>query len=287
VSLLSRAELQAVLTPSQVLMTDTGPALARLGRQRRPAIDAIAGCPGIEPGQPAWTGALAALAAQLHGMAGGSDKLRANLRANLRVILSNSFVRYAIVPWQAGLHGGAEDAAYVRHYFAQVFGSAADGWDVCVSAAPAGHPRLASAIDAALLAGLRDLCASARIRLKAVKPQLATTFNSYRNSVGESGWFVMAEPGCLCIGLFDRGRWLSVQTVRAGAAWQQELPALLERAACLAGPACAADQVFLWAPALAAGSSVAAGRFRIELLAPVPAVAGAWYQARSAWGTAA
>jgi hypothetical protein len=283
VSLLSRAELQAVLTPSQVLMTDTGSALARLGRRRRPAVDAIAGCPGIEPGQPAWTGALAALAGQLHGMAGERNRLR----ANLRVILSNRFVRYAIVPWQAGLHGGAEDAAYVRHYFAQVFGSAADGWDVCVSAAPAGHPRLASAIDAALLAGLRDLCASARIRLKAVRAQLSTTFNCYRNSFGESGWFVMAEPGCLCIGLFDGGRWLSVQTVRAGAAWQQELPALLERAACLAGPACAADQVFLWAPALAEGSAVAAGRFRVELLAPVPAVADAWYQARSACGTAA
>jgi hypothetical protein len=277
VSPLLRAELEVVLKPSQVLMART-----RQGWPRRLPARAAAECPPVEPGQPAWTGALAALAAQLDGMASGGDKLR----ANLRVTLSNRFVRYAIVPWQAGLHGAAEEAAYVRHYFAQMFGSAADDWDVCVSDAPAGHPRLASAIDARLLAALRALCAQAGVRLKAVRPQLSATFDCYRNSLGASGWFVMAESGCLCIGLFERGRWLSVQTVRTGAAWQQELPVLLERAACLAGPACAAEQVFLWAPELAAGAGVAAGRFRIALLAPVPAGADAWYQARSARGTA-
>jgi hypothetical protein len=279
VSPLLRAELQVVFNPSQVLMAGTGTALTRLGRQRRLPVHAVAECPRVEPGQPAWTGALTTLAGQLHGMPGG--------HANLRVILSNLFVRYAIVPWQAGLHGAAEDAAYVRHYFAQMFGSAVDGWDVCVSAAPDGHPRLASAIDALLLAGLRELCAPARIRLKAVWPQLSTTFNYYRNSLGTSGWFVTADSGCLCIGLFEEGRWLSVQTVRTGAAWQQELPALLERAACLAGPACAADQVFLWAPELAARTEMGAGRFRIQLLAPSPVGADAWYQARSACGTVA
>jgi hypothetical protein len=286
VSPLLRAELQVVLTPSQVLMTDSGTVLARLGWRRRLPVEAIAECPAAEPGRPAWTGALAALAGQLHRMPGGRDKPR----ANLRVILSNRFVRYAIVPWQAGLHGAAEDAAYVRHHVAQMFGSAADGWDVCVSAAPAGHPRLASAIDAPLLAGLRELCAPAGIRLKAVWPQLSATFNCYRNRFGGSGWFVMADPGCLCIGLFEAGRWRSIQTARTvetGTGWQQELTALLERAACLAGPACAADRVFLWAPELAVGTGVAAGRFRIELLARQPAGADAWYRARSACGTAA
>lgn len=271
---LLRAELQVVLTPAQVLMARTGP-----GWRRRLPERAAAACPPPEPGQPAWSGALAALAGQLHGIPGG--------RADLRVILSNRFVRYAIVPWQAGLQGAAEDAAYVRHYLVQMFGSAADDWDVCVGAAPDGHPRLASAVDAALLAGLRALCARPGLRLKAVWPQFSTTFDCHRKRLGAAGWLVLAESGCLCIGLFEDGRWLSVQTIRTGADWRQELPALLERAACLANPAGGAGQVFLWAPELAAGAEVAAGRFRVQHLpAPSPGGAGAWYRARSAGGTA-
>lgn len=276
---LLRAELHVVLSPSRVVMVNGANVLSRFALQRRLPVRTTAECAPVEPGQPAWTAALATLAGELDRISGG--------RTNLRVTLSNRFVRYAIVPWQAGLQGAAEDAAYVRHYFSHMYGSAADGWDVCASAAPAGHPRLASAIDATLLAGLRGLGARGRIRLKSVWPQLSSTFNCYRNRLGASGWLVMADPGCLCIGLFEAGRWLSVQTVRTGAAWRRELPALLERAARLAGPACTAEHVFLWAPELAAGTDVAAGRFRIELLTIVAADADAWFEARSACGRAA
>jgi hypothetical protein len=276
VSPLLRDEWQLVLSPSQVLMARARTMLTRRGLQRRLLSHAMADCPGAEPGKPAWTGALATLEQQLHGMP--------IKRASLQIVLSNRFVRYALIPWQAGLHGAREDAAYVRHYFAQMFGGNADDWDICVSGAPDRQPRLASAIDAALLAALRDLCALAGLRLSAVSPQLSITFNRYRRSLPSSGWIVLVESGCLCLGLFEDGRWLAIRTMRTDAGWQEDLPALLEREACLANPAGAADQVFLWAPEQAA-DTLAQGRFRLhQLLAPLPVGAEEWYAARFACG---
>jgi hypothetical protein len=269
---LLRDDFQVVLNPSQVLMARAGTALTRRGLQRRLLAHGTAGCPAVAPGKPAWTGALAALEQLLHGMPAG--------RANLQVVLSNLFVRYAVVPWQTGLHGAAEDAAYVRHYFAQMFGSAADGWDICVSSTPDGHPRLASAIDTCLLTALRELCALTGLRLRAVRPQLVSTFNRYRRSLASSGWIVLAESGYLCIGLFEDGRWLSIRTMRTDAGWQEHLPALLEREACLVNPASEVDQVFLWAPEHAADTPLARERFRFHQLAP----AGEPYEARFASG---
>lgn len=274
---LLRAEWLVVLQPSQVLMARAGLALTRRGLQRRLLCQAMAGCPDTAPGEPAWTGVVATLRQQLDGI-----PVR---HASLQVTLSSRFVRYALVPWQAGLRGATEDAAYVRHYFAQMYGATADGWDLCVSSAPAGQPRLASAIDLGLLAALREMCALTGLRLRAVRPQLSTTFNRYRRSLSSSGWMVLAEPGCLCIGLFEDGRWLSIRTMRTDAGWYRQLPALLEREACLANPAGAADQVFLWAPGEAADPPSAPGRFRFHpLLAPLPAGADAWYQAQFAGG---
>jgi hypothetical protein len=252
VSPLLRDEWRVVLAPSQVSMARTGMTVCTVD------------CPGAAPGEPAWAGALVTLEQQLKDLGGR--------RANLHVTLSNQFVRYALVPWQARLHGAAEEAAYVGHYFAQMFGSAAARWDICVSAAPEGRPRLASAIDVSLLDALRGLCASTGIRLKAVWPQLASTFNRYRSVLAAScGWLVMVETGCLCIGLFEDGKWLSICTTRTEGAWQLALPALLEREVCLANPAGAADQVFLWAPADAANAPPPDGRFQFrQLLAPLP-----------------
>lgn len=235
-----RAETEVVLAPARV-------ALTRPGAPRK--VFDCAGA-GVRP----WSTALAALEEALDG------------DVRLQVILSNRFVRYAVVPWQDGLHGAAEDAVYVRHVFAQTYGAAADGWDLCVSAAPAGKPRLASAIDADLLAALRSLCAARGIVLRAVWPQLCSTFNRYRKSMAASGSLVLTESDCLCIALFDGGRWLSAGVARLPAHWRRELPDLLERAACLANPAGAADQVYWWTAAEEGEPPAPHPRFRFHRL---------------------
>lgn len=146
-----------------------------------------------------WDGALAALQ--------GCDR---TLRAT--VVLSNHFVRYAIVPWSDALADEAEEEAYVRHHFAKVHGERARSWALRWS--DNGDSRLASAIDKALLEALRQ----ALPRLRSVQPYLMAAVNGCRQSIPKAGaWLALVEADRACIALHAGGRWRSVQNARG--AW--------------------------------------------------------------------
>ena len=135
------------------------------------------------------------------------------------VILSNHFVRYAIVPWSDALSGEAEEQAYVRHHFAKVHGERARGWALRWSDNGAGT-RLCSAIDAELLAELKR----ALPRLASVQPYLMAAVNRCRKAIPKSGaWLALVEDARACVALHADGGWRSVTNMRAS--WLE----LLER----------------------------------------------------------
>jgi hypothetical protein len=163
--------------------------------------------------------------------AGGMNALRdAPFKRGSRVtvILSNHYVRYAVVPWSDALSGEAEEQAYLRPHFARIHGERAKGWVFRWS-----HG-IASAIDKELLDEIRLCFASKRTaRLVSVQPELMAAFNRARASLpAEGAWLVLAEPDRACVALHAGGRWLSVQNARG--AWE----ALLERERYRAGPDC-------------------------------------------------
>jgi len=159
---------------------------------------------GSEP----WQGAVA----QLGGVKAAQD-------CSATVVLSNHFVRYALVPWSDALSGPAEEEAYVRHHFARVHGERARSWALRWSESGAGA-RLASAIDKALLDALKKRLP----RLASVQPYLMSAINRWRKSIPRGGaWLALVEPDRACIALHAGGRWRSVQNAKG--AW---LP-LLER----------------------------------------------------------
>jgi len=49
------------------------------------------------------------------------------------VILSNHFLRYALVPWRAELADAKEDLSFARHCFTKVYGKAAQQWKLRLS----------------------------------------------------------------------------------------------------------------------------------------------------------
>jgi hypothetical protein len=163
--------------------------------------------------------------------------------ANVTVVLSNHFVRYALIPWSTGLASGAEENAYVRHHFAKIHGEAAKAWSVRASASEAGKPRLASAVDEALLDAVRTCFPlSGRARLNSVQPLLMQRFNLCRKAIPASGaWLVIAEHGRACVALHSGACWERVQSARG--AWRT----LLDRAVYQAGGGALAvpDVVFL------------------------------------------
>jgi hypothetical protein len=181
------------------------------------------------PGQAGtWQAGLEALPAALDGMrARGSE---------VEVVLSNHFARYALLAWSAALGSAAEWQALARHHFAAVHGEAAAGWSLGIARTSARGPRLACATDAALLAGLDRIAASAGARLVSVQPYLVAAFNAMRRRIGPSScWLVVAEPGRHALALIEDGAWRAVRSRAVDARWREALQGILEREAALLG----------------------------------------------------
>jgi hypothetical protein len=178
-------------------------------------------------GPQPWRAALLELESALPDFADG--------RTAATVILSNHFLRYALVPWHAELADAEEEFAFTRHCFAKVYGNDALAWELRLSHEAPEMPRLASAVDAALLEALRGTFAGVAIPLRSIQPHLMAAFNGLRRRLRQpTAWFALLEPGNLCLALLHRGNWMQVRSVRVGNAWREELPLILEREALLA-----------------------------------------------------
>ena len=148
---------------------------------------------------------------------GGVDALKAGdlPKGKASVVLSNHFVRYALVPWSTDISGTAEETAYVRHHFVRIYGERAKAWSFRASPAPSGTPRLCSAVDTALIEEIKSAFAKAKRKLVSVQPQLMASFNRWRGKVPSSGaWLVIVEPERACVALHAKGNWQAIQNAR-------------------------------------------------------------------------
>lgn len=156
---------------------------------------------GAEP----WQGAIAAL-----------KSLEWVQPSRVSVVLSNHLVRYAVLPWSDGLATPAEEEAYLRHHFGKIHGERAKAWTLRASEDRRGVPRLASAIDTALLEELRGVFPKAgKARLVSVQPELMEAINRWRGAIPSAGaWLVLAEPERACLAMHREGGWRSVQNAK-------------------------------------------------------------------------
>lgn len=152
-------------------------------------------------GNEPWQGAVAALR---------SFEIRQFCKCT--IVLSNHFVRYAVVPWSDALATAAEEDAYIRHHFAKIHGERAKSW-VLRASASGGAERLASAIDASLLEEIRkSFPKGGRASLVSVQPQLMAAINQWRRAIPPGGaWLVLADSDRACVALHAGGAWRSVQ----------------------------------------------------------------------------
>lgn len=214
-SLLSPDRYRAVLGARQVLL-----ACRRAGRLEN------LGClvwAGAERGD--WVGAVAALEELLDA--------RPRRRGGLEVVLGAHFVRLVLVPWSEAIGSPAELAAYARIRFEAFYGAEMADWRLCLSPEPAGAPRLAAALDGALLDRLAALAGAAGLRLAAVQPYLMGAFNRLcRPLAGDDFLFLLAEPERSCLLVARDGRWAAVRS-QAGSDDDASLGVLLERESAL------------------------------------------------------
>ena len=169
-----------------------------------------------------WRAALAALPKLVQA--------HAQRAADATVVLSNHFVRYALLGSNDRLSSREEWLEYASHHFEKTYGVRARDWDIQVSESGAAHPRLASAIDKPLLAATAAAFENGRVRLRSVQPYLTIAFNRAVPFMAQSSfWFVAQEPERLLLGLVREGLWQSVRARQTGANWCEELPRMLER----------------------------------------------------------
>ncbi len=216
-SLLSRDEIRITLGPERVW-------LERMrGGIRRGAVTTHAvPCDIPASDEMPWAKSLESLAWGLRKLEGA--------KVDATVVLSNHFVRYALVPWSEQISGQDEEQAFIRHCFTQTYGEHAQGWAFRMSPGGYGEMQVASAIDQGLLDGLERVAATHGLRLVSLQPHFMTAFNQWRHRLLDPApWFVVAEPGRLCVSQLQQGHWSSLRTVKVGEDWQQALRKLLER----------------------------------------------------------
>jgi hypothetical protein len=202
----------------------------------------IAACHSIAcvgaPDAESWQPALAALAQWL----GGKDRKK----SIVHIALSGRFVRWQLLPWRAELTQSSELASYAKLRFREIFGHAADGWQVLRSPQPPGQTVPACAIDAALLQALGSACEGAGARLATVTPYFASAFDRWRKTLGgQPAWFGLIESDCLTLGLVQGGNWLGLRTQRLDEDWRELLPSLMVQMGIVANLADAKTPLYL------------------------------------------
>jgi hypothetical protein len=192
----------AVLCPDQLQVVRPG------ARWRRGAAFSFAETFAGEEDGPTWQAAVDALQRFVASPGAGTGALD--------VVLSNHFVRYLLVPWSARIASAEELRNYAAAMFEEIHGERSAGWDVSVSAERAGAPRLAAAVDRALLESIRTVVAPTRLRLASVQPYLMAAYNRVaRAHTGQEFVFMLLEAGRACIVAAQGGRWCHVSTAAA------------------------------------------------------------------------
>lgn len=195
-SLLSREQVTIGFSPAQLS------ALCRRGRRQPPEERLV---PLAGNGEALWENALEALEILLDDKAWGGREVT--------LILSNHYVRYAVIP-KSRILAPARLNDLARIVFREIFGDLARDWALRVS--PARQTRtLASGVPQTLLTAISAICEE-RCTLRSIQPGLMPVFNRVRANLDRhSGTLALLEPGRITLAAIEQGQWLSIDS-RAG-----------------------------------------------------------------------
>jgi len=171
--------------------------------------------------------------------------------ARVHVQLSNSLVRYAIVPASAHLLGAADETALTLLKIQQVHGGASEDWDIRLGNLLSGKDQICAALERSFIQRLRQILQRADLRLCSLEPFLMRSFNRVRHQIaGREFWFAQAEPGLLILARMQGGNWASLAAVPLSEPLEWVLPTQVREAQLRAGGADFPRRVYLYAPGM-------------------------------------
>lgn len=119
-------------------------------------------------------------------------------RARACFILSNRFVRYALVPWANEVNSSQEELALAQAVLADIYGELIDGWYIATADTGYQQPKLAAAIDSELLKSLSLLCDVSSLSLNSIRPWLTVAYSHFLPQLeAASGLFAVEEANQL------------------------------------------------------------------------------------------
>lgn len=163
-----------------------------------------------------------------------------------RVVVSNHFAHYALVPGAASLRDAAERTAAARHLMHATYGEASANWRIASGQAHSRGALLAAAIETPFLEGIQAVLTKATLQPLSIEPLVVHAFNQCRPSIARgAAWLVVAEPGRMSLGYLERGAWILHRIERIRASIDEALLPLLERCKLADGDATRTGRVIL------------------------------------------
>jgi hypothetical protein len=117
-------------------------------------------------------------------------------KADIKIHLSNCFVRFALMPFTEGVTDYAERLTVAGLLFESIYGESAKQWRLSLDETQYGEPCLVAAIDSGLAEAIDQLVSSRRFRSVSVQPYTASVLNAFGKQIqnGE-GLFVVLDHG--------------------------------------------------------------------------------------------
>ena len=150
------------------------------------------------------------------------------------LVLSNAFVRYAVLTWNDEIKTKQERSVYLQHSFLQHFGEVSKHWLLCEHLAGYGQASIASGIDQVLFKQLEAIFAAADMPLKAAHPLLMLAMNQAlvyfkKSKLQQSFWLACFESERLALVLIVQGEWKLVHNVSLEPDANLQLHTLIQR----------------------------------------------------------
>lgn len=171
-------------------------------------------------------------------------------KAEVKIYLSNSFLRFAMLPFSDEVHSDAERYTVAGLLFESIYGDTAKHWKLSLDDECYGEPSMAVAMDSELWDALQQIH-SQKLQLISVQPQLSSAFNAFREKIKSSdGLFVVMEHEQLTLIMIKEQKIIGVRkTAFEVGSDGVGMVGLLQRELLMSGLSVDSAKIYLQAPA--------------------------------------
>lgn len=229
--------------------------------QNKPGLRAILPC-APSGGESAWRASL--VVADQWVKSNGINQM------SVSIVLSDYFVRYALMPFSGEVANDAEEIMLARILLEEIYGERANQWQLQMSCGAYGKPRLIAATDSALLDEITAVFMSGKRKLDAVVPNFVSVFDDFCGQIQKAeGLITTVETGLVVVAAFQNGVLVNVRRFPLEGSARMQLPELLRREALIWGLKLEALLVYLHTPESMEITLPANGEMVLHLLAPL------------------